>query len=120
MVNTVKIAIPTKSDKGLKDHISNVFGKSKTFTILDIQNGSIAKVEVLKNPAAKYKHGAGPIVVKTLVDMNVNAAASREFGVGSSTLLQMYNIRKIKIKPNISVDEALQDILKQLNEKEVN
>ena len=88
--------------------------------IFPLYSPMIDKVEVVKNPAAKYKHGAGPIVVKTLVDMNINAAASREFGVGSSTLLQMYNIRKIKVKPNITVDKALPDILKQLKEKEVN
>ena len=110
----MKIAIPTKGGKGLKEQVSEVFGKSKTFTILDIQNESIVNVEVIENPAKNYKHGAGPIVVKTLVELKVNVAASREFGVGASTLLKMHNIKKIKVKPNITVDKAFPDFLKQL------
>jgi predicted Fe-Mo cluster-binding NifX family protein len=37
-------------------------------------------VEIVKNPAATYKHGARPTVVKMLADMGVNTVAMREFG----------------------------------------
>ena len=56
----MKIAIPTKGDKGLEDSVSDVFGRSERFTILEIADGSIVNVEVVENPAASYKHGAGP------------------------------------------------------------
>ena len=112
----MKIAIPTKGDKGLEDLVSDVFGRAKTFTILDIQSGSIADVEVVENPAANYKHGAGPIVVKMLTEMNVTAVAARELGVGASTLLEMNKIKNIEVEAHIPVKEALQNILKELNE----
>ena len=112
----MKIAIPTKGDKGLEDLVSDVFGRAKTFTILDIQSGSIANVEVVKNPAANYKHGAGPIVVKMLTEMNVTAVAARELGVGASTLLEMNKIKRIEVKANIPVKEALENILKEIDE----
>ena len=112
----MKIAIPTKGDKGLEDLVSDVFGRAKTFTILDIQSGSIAKVEVVRNPAANYKHGAGPIVVKMLTEMNVTIVAAGELGVGPSTLLEMNKIKRIEVKANIPVEEAFQNILKEMNE----
>ncbi|MBS7633281.1 NifB/NifX family molybdenum-iron cluster-binding protein [Candidatus Bathyarchaeota archaeon] len=67
----MRIAVPTKGDKGIEDVVSDVFGRSGTFTIIDVSNGLIRDVKVVKNPAASYKYGAGPIVVKMLADMGV-------------------------------------------------
>ena len=113
-LNRIKIAIPTKGDKGMEDVVSDVFGKSETFTIIDISDGSIRSVKVVKNPAASYKHGAGPIVVKMLADMEVTAVAAREFGLGASTLLDQNNIKKCKVKADIPVREATKTMLKEL------
>ena len=112
---TMKIAIPTKSDKGLEDIVSDVFGRAKTFTILEICDGSVVNVEVVDNTAFGYKHGAGPIAVKMLADKNVNAVAARELGVGASTLLEMNKIEKIKLKANITLQEVVPNILKELS-----
>jgi len=115
-MSRVKIAIPTKSDKGLEDKVSDVFGRSEKFTILEVSNGSILNVKVVDNPAASYKHGAGPIVVKMLTDMGVTAVAAREFGLGVSTLLEQNGIMKFNIEAGIPVKEAVQKILEKLNE----
>ena len=32
----LRIAVPTKKHKGLEDIVSEVFGKAKTFTIVDV------------------------------------------------------------------------------------
>ena len=113
----MKLAIPTKGDKGLEDSVSDVFGRAETFTILEIANNSIVNVEVVRNPAASYKHGSGPIVVKMLTDMNVKAVAAKEFGLGASTLLEQNKIKKLKIKAKIPVKEAVQNIIKELKEQ---
>ena len=110
----MRIAIPTKEDKGIGDVVSDVFGRSKTFTIINISDGLIHEVEVVKNPAAEYKHGAGPIVIKMLVDMEVTAVASRELGLGASTLLDQNKIKRFKIKADIPVGEAVKTVLKEL------
>jgi len=110
----VKLAVPTKGDGGLEDSISDVFGRAGRFTILEITNGSIANVEVVENPAASYKHGAGPIAVKMLTDMGVTAVVAREFGPGVSTLLEQNNIRKFKVDADISVREAVHRIIEKL------
>jgi len=109
----MKIAIPTRGEKGLEDSVSDVFGRAETFTILEIVDGSIVNVEVAKNPAASYKHGAGPLVVKMLTEKDVTVVAARELGLGASTLLEQNNIKAVKVKAGISVREALQDILKE-------
>lgn len=89
----MKLAVPTKEDKGLDYSVSDVFGRAEIFTILEITNSSIVNVEVIRNPAASYKHGSGPIVVKMLSDMKVKAVAAREFSVGASTLLEQNKIK---------------------------
>jgi len=111
----MKIAVPTKGGKGLEDLISDVFGRAENFTILEIRNSSVVNVEVVKNPAASYKHGAGPIVVKMLTDMGVTAVAAREFGLGVSTLLEQNGIKKFNVEAGIPVKEAIQKILEELS-----
>jgi predicted Fe-Mo cluster-binding NifX family protein len=37
----LKIAVPTKAYAGLEDVVSEVFGKAKTFTIVEVENGQI-------------------------------------------------------------------------------
>lgn len=110
----MKIAIPTKGDKGMEDVVSDVFGRSETYTIIDVSDGLISNVEVVKNPAASYKHGAGPIVTKMLADMEVTAVAARELGLGASTLLDQNNIKKFEVKADIPIREAIKTVLKEL------
>ena len=113
----MKIAIPTKSDKGLEDIVSDVFGKAKTFTILEVCDGSVINVETVDNPASGYKHGSGPIVVKMLTEKNVKVVAAREFGIGASTLLEMNKIRKLKVKAGILVKKAVPNIIEKIDKK---
>jgi len=116
-MSKVKIAIPIKGDEGLEDLVSDVFGRSRKFAILEVADGSIVNVEVIENPAASYKHGAGPIVVKMLTDIGVKAVAAREFGLGVSTLLEQNGIKKFNVKAGIPVKEAVQKILEELSKQ---
>ncbi|MDH5441783.1 MAG: NifB/NifX family molybdenum-iron cluster-binding protein [Candidatus Bathyarchaeota archaeon] len=107
----MKLAIPTRGDKGLEDVVSDVFGRSGNFTIVEISDGSVGNVEVVRSPAAKYKHGAGPIVIKMLTEMGVTAVAAREFGIGASTLLDQNDIKKYKVKTDTPVREVVETVL---------
>lgn len=106
-----RIAIATKRRGGLEDVVSEVFGRASTFTIVDVDNGDIKSVKVLQNPAVSYKFGAGPIVVKMLVDSNVNMVMSAEVGPGASTLLGQHNVTKIAVKPGANVAESIKEAL---------
>ena len=106
----IKLAAPTKGGGGLEDVISDVFGRAKTFTIIDMEGEEVKRVAVIQNPAASYKHGAGPIVVKMLIDSGVNVVLAGELGPGSSALLKQHNVTIIPVEPGISVSEAIKKV----------
>lgn len=107
----LRIAVATKGHGGLGDVVSEIFGRAYTFTIADVDNGEIKDVKVLQNPAVSYKHGAGPIVVKMLVDSSVNVVIAAELGPGASALLEQHNITRVTVKPGNSVSETIRNAL---------
>ena len=85
-----RVAIATDGNNGLGDVVSNVFGRAKTFTIVDVEDEKIIGVRVLENPALAYAHGAGPIAIKTLVDDGVEVVLANELGIGASDILKQH------------------------------
>ena len=110
----IKLAIPTNGKKGMKDTVSEVLGRAKTFTIIEIKESSVDNVKVLENPALSYKHGAGPIVVKMLIDKGVNMIAAREFGPGAYALLDQHNVKMLEVNSGITVTEAIKELMQNL------
>lgn len=107
-----RIAIPTNGNSGLKDRVSEVFSRAKTFTIVEFrENNKLHVVEILENQASELKHGAGPIAAKTLKEKGVTLVISGELGPGASTLLETININAVKIEPGIKVSQALKNAL---------
>jgi len=113
-VRKLRIAIPTKGRGGLGDVVSDVFGRANTFTVVDIEEGVIKNVKVLSNPAVSYQHGAGPIVVKRLIDERVNMTVAAEFGPGVSTLLDQHNVARIRVQAGTNVSESVRHALSQV------
>ena len=109
----VKIAIATTGQAGLDDEVAPVFGRANTFTIVDVEDREIHAVKVLENPATSYAHGAGPLVVKELVDLNVDAVIAPDFGPGASTLLKQHHITTITSKPGEKVKRVVQKSIKK-------
>ena len=107
----LRIAIATKGRDGIKDFVSDVFGRAKAFTLIDTEEGKIKNVKILENPAVSYKHGAGPIVVKMLVDSGVNTVLSAELGPGAASLLEQHNVTHIIVKPGTTVKESIRKAL---------
>jgi len=108
----LRIAVATNGRRGLEDAVSEVFGRSNVFTIVDVDDEEIKGVKVIENPAVSYKHGAGPIVTKMLIDSRVNVVIAGELGPGVSVLLDQFNIRKITVKPGTQVAEAIKEALR--------
>ncbi len=113
----VKVAVATKGSNGLKDEVSNVFGRASTFTLIEVENGKVKNVTVVNNPAVDYEFGAGPIVVKTLVDLKVDTVVASEFGMGVSKLLDAHKITKFKAEPGEIVEKVLYNI-QEIKQKE--
>jgi len=113
----LKIAVATNEKNGLRDIVSNVFGRAKTFTIVDAEDEKIMGVTILENSAASYHHGAGPIAVKMLVDEGVEVVIANKLGIGASELLKQHNITIIPVKPSTNVEEAIKKALHTHKEK---
>jgi predicted Fe-Mo cluster-binding NifX family protein len=114
----LRIAISTRGKGGLEDVVSDVFGRANTFTIVDIKKGAIKNVRVLNNPAESYQHGAGPIVVKMLVDLEANAVIANIFGSGVATLLDQHNITQIIVDRGTTVTEAVKSAQSKVQREE--
>ncbi|MEM3733890.1 MAG: NifB/NifX family molybdenum-iron cluster-binding protein [Nitrososphaerales archaeon] len=91
----------------MRDEVAEVFGRAKTITVIDIVDGEVKDVQILQNPAANYRFGAGPILVKTLVDMEVDVVVACEFGPGASALLEDHKITRVIKKAGTEVKEAI-------------
>lgn len=111
VMETFRIAVATKGHGGLEDVVSEVFGRANRFTVVDVDHGEIKGVKVIENPAVSYKHGAGPIVVKMLVDSGVNTVLAGELGPGASALLEQHKVNRIAVKPGTTVRESIREAL---------
>ena len=110
MVN-LRLAIATNEKKGLEDVVSNVFGRAQTFTILEAEDENITDIKILENPAVSYHHGAGPIVVKMLIDEGVKIVVANEMGFGASELLKQQDIKAVPVKPGTKVEDVAKKLL---------
>lgn len=106
-----RIAVATQGQGGLEDVVSDVFCRANTFTIVEVDGNDIRNVEVLQNPAVTYKHGAGPIVVKMLVDSDVNLVVAAKFGPGASALLKQHNVATFIIQAGMNVKKSIRKAL---------
>ena len=110
-----RIAVATNGKKELDDVVSNVFGRSKTFTIIDAENGKVISLKILENPALSYPHGAGPIAIKTLIDEGVKIVIANDLGIGASEILEAHNLKHVQAKPGTSVKDAIDIALNSMN-----
>ena len=113
-MDKIKIAVATKGYEGLEDTVSHVFGKTKTFTLVSVENGEIRNVRIVDNPAAAYEQGSGPIASKTLADLRVDLVIASQLGPGASELLEYHKIATMLVDPNITVSESIKKALSQL------
>lgn len=108
----LKVAVATKGSKGLEDEVSDIFGRTRAFTIVETEGCLIKDAKVVENPAASYEYGAGPIATKMLADMKVEVVIAGEFGMGASVLLKDKNIRAVKVRAGTNVCRAVDSIIK--------
>jgi predicted Fe-Mo cluster-binding NifX family protein len=109
-----RIAVATNGKKELGDTVSNVFGRAKTFTIIDVDNEKVITIKVLENPALSYSHGAGPIAIKTLIDDGVKIVIANDVGIGASEILETHNIKHVQAKPGTNVKDAVDKALNMI------
>jgi len=102
-----RIAVATDGKNGLEGTVSNVFGRAKTFTIIETHDEKVISVNILDNPALSYSHGAGPIAIKTLIDEKVKLVIANELGVGASEILQQHDVLYLKAEQGDNVGKVI-------------
>ena len=113
----LKIAVVTEGYDGLDNTVSHVFGKTKTFTIVTVEDGKIKNVKIIDNPAAAYHQGSGPIASKTLAELKVDRVIASQLGPGASELLDYHKITTIIVEPKTTVAVAINKAVSMSNNK---
>ena len=109
----LNVAVVTQGSKGLRGRVSDVFGRTRTFTIVEVEDGQIKGAKVMNNPAASPEYGVGSVVSQKLAEENVDVVIASEFGPGALALLKAKNIRAVKAKVGTNVCRAVDDVIKE-------
>ena len=102
-----KIAVASQGADGLEDTVSPIFGRCQVFTIVDVEDGEIGKVEIKKNPWADVSHGAGPLTSQMIDKLSVNLVIAGDFGPTVSTLLAEAAIETAKEPAGMKIGDAV-------------
>ncbi|WP_456328351.1 NifB/NifX family molybdenum-iron cluster-binding protein [Archaeoglobus sp.] len=106
----MKVAVSTTSG-GLDDKVSEVFGRAVSFTIVDVEDGEIKNVEVVRNDFAVRGGGAGVAVSQFLADKGVNAVITGNVGPNALGVLSSAGI-KVYRGSGLTVKEAVEKLIK--------
>jgi len=101
------LAIPTRDRKGLDDVLSDVFARSKFFTLVKV-NGEKEAIKFIENPYSELKYGVGPLVLKMLKDEGVEAVVVPEIGEGLKQLAEEFGIKIFYSSAGVKVAKALE------------
>ena len=80
----MKIAVPSKDDKGLESEVEEHFGRARYYTIVEVDRGRVVNVEILENPFLRHEPGDIPRLLKehgveAVLAGNIGARARRYF-----------------------------------------
>jgi len=106
----MRIAVSTTSG-GLDDKVSEVFGRAVSFTIVDVEDGEIRNVEVVRNDYAVRGGGAGIAVSQFLADKGVEVILTGNVGPNALSVLNSAGI-KVYRAGGMKVSEAIEKFLK--------
>ncbi len=106
----MKIAVST-TNGGLDDKVSEVFGRAVSFTIVDVEDGDIKSVEVVRNDYAVRGGGAGIAVSQFLADKGVEVVITGNVGPNALSVLNSAGI-KVYRAGGMKVSEAIEKFLK--------
>ena len=104
----MKLAVPTKDQKGLKDRVAQTFSRAPTFTLVTVEDGAIKDTEVIKNKAESLGQGAGPLATRTLKEHGVDVLLCGDIGPGASNILETIGIEFCKVDVDEKVKRAVE------------
>ncbi|AFL95979.1 putative dinitrogenase iron-molybdenum cofactor biosynthesis protein 1 [Thermococcus cleftensis] len=97
---------------GLNDRVNQAFGRTPTFTIVDVENGEITSIQVVPNPGYSQPRGAGVTAAQFAIDQGAEAVIAGQFGPNSYGVLQAAGIRMYSAPATMTVREAIAALLR--------
>ena len=97
---------------GLEDFVNYHFGRTPTFTIVDVEEGEIKNVRVVPNPGASSPRGAGVQAAQFCINEGVEAVIAGQFGPNSAQVFQASGIKFVSAPPTMRVEEAIRAFLR--------
>lgn len=86
----MKVCIPTESNFGLDDHLSQHFGRAPTFTVVDIETG---KVKVIRNDGSHMSGSKLPPEI--LAEHGVDVMIVGGLGPKAITMFESFGIKVV-------------------------
>ena len=87
----MKIAI-SSTGKNLNSNVSDVFGRSPYFIIVEIENKKIVKVETIQNISTKQMGGVGISVAQMVAEKDATIVITGNAGPRAVDVLKQFNI----------------------------
>jgi predicted Fe-Mo cluster-binding NifX family protein len=109
-----RIAVASEGSGGLEDVVASTYGKCASFTIIDVEHGSVGDVKIQPNVYASRSVGVGPLVSEMLHKLNVDLAIAGEFGPGALQVLQEVGIKTVVKPPGTAVRDAIREYLQNV------
>ena len=106
----MRVAVSTTSG-GLDDKVSDVFGRAVSFTIVDVEDGEIRNIDIVRNDFAVRGGGAGVAVSQFLADTGVNAVITGNVGPNALAVLSSAGI-KVYRGSGLTVKEAIEKLIR--------
>ena len=112
MSTALKIAVSSSSDAGLDSPVDPRFGRCPFYTIIELEDGKIIKVQPLQNAAATATfYSVGIKAIQLIIKNGVNTIITGKLGPKSFRGLRDAGIPVYNIAPEIQVSQALEMFL---------
>ncbi len=106
----MKMALATNRG-GLEDMVSPTFGMTPTFTIVEVDEGKIKRVEVIENTFANAFGGAGIRAAELIANKGAKVAIAGNFGPNVFMVFSQAGIEAF-VAHGITVKEAVEKYLR--------
>jgi len=106
----LRVAFSTNGRAGLDDTVSDRFARCPTFTIVELDEGRVANVEVHDNPCVAYPHGAGFAAAQFLANLGVRMVVAASFGPNAWQALASLGMTVHTVPAGTRVRDALRSL----------
>ena len=105
----MKIAMASEDDLGLKGLLSPHFGRCPFYTLVEVQDGEVKEVEVVRNPY--YMAHAPGVVPEFIRSLGADVIIAGGMGPRAIEMFAHFGIEAVTTGASIPLEEVLQGYL---------